>query len=229
MTQTNPIASLLLVDDDPGIIDFISLGFKYEGYQVNSALTGLEALDIIRSAPPDLVVLDWMLPDIQGPEMCQRIRSLTNAVILMLTAKDELVDRVHGLRSGADDYLVKPFHFDELLARVEALLRRSGRTSLNDTLHFDDLTLYPSRHEAFRGTRRLNLTPTEFDLLDLFMRHPHQVLSKETLIQNVWGFDFHGETNVVEVYVGYLRRKLGEPPLIQTIRGVGYVLEESER
>jgi two-component system response regulator MprA len=151
---------------------------------------------------------------------------LADPAILMLTAKDEVVDRVAGLRAGADDYLVKPFHFDELLARLEALLRRRGQSYSKDILKFSDLSLWPSRREARRGQERLALTPTEFELLHLLMRHPHQVLPKETILQNVWGYDFGGDASVVEVYIGYLRRKLGEPPLINTVRGVGYVMEE---
>lgn len=219
--------TVLIVDDDPGIIDFLSLGLRYEGYAVESAASGNIAYERARTTPPDLVILDWMLPDIPGPEMCQRLRTLADPVILMLTAKDEVADRVAGLRAGADDYLVKPFHFEELLARLEALLRRRGHSSgSRDVLQFADLNLWPSRRECHRGQERLALTPTEFDLLQLLMRHPRQVLPKETILQNVWGYDFGGDVSVVEVYIGYLRRKLGEPPLINTVRGVGYVLEE---
>lgn len=222
------LASILIVDDDPGIIDFLRLGLNYEGYLVTSAVNGNEAIERLKGANPDVVVLDWMLPDVQGPEMCQRIRSKSDTAILMLTAKDEVGDRVVGLRAGADDYLVKPFDFDELLARIEALLRRSGKSTGRDLLQFMDISLSPTRHEVYRGDRRIQVTPTEFDLLCLLLRHPRQVLPKETILQNVWGYDFGGEANIVEVYIGYLRRKLGDPSLIQTIRGVGYVLEEEE-
>ncbi len=224
--KSEPKFKVLIVDDDPGIIDFLSLGLRYEGYMVDSAATGGLAYERARAAPPDLVILDWMLPDTSGPEMCQRLRTLADPAILMLTAKDEVVDRVAGLRAGADDYLVKPFHFDELLARLEALLRRRGQSYSKGILKFSDLSLWPSRREARRGQERLALTPTEFELLHLLMRHPTQVLPKETILQDVWGYDFGGDASVVEVYIGYLRRKLGEPPLINTVRGVGYVMEE---
>ncbi|OPY58293.1 MAG: Response regulator MprA [Pelotomaculum sp. PtaU1.Bin035] len=226
MSTEKPKFTVLIVDDDPGVIDFLSLGLRYEGYSVDSAANGSLAYERARAAPPDVVILDWMLPDASGPEMCQRLRTLADPAILMLTAKDEVADRVAGLRAGADDYLVKPFHFDELLARLEALLRRRGQSYGKDMLQFSDLYLWPSRREARRGQERLALTPTEFDLLHLLMRHPYQVLPKETILQNVWGYDFGGDASVVEVYIGYLRRKLGEPPLINTVRGVGYVLEE---
>jgi DNA-binding response OmpR family regulator len=226
--EAKPRINVLIVDDDPGVIDFLSLGLRYEGYAVESAANGSLAFERARAMPPDVVILDWMLPDTSGPEMCQRLRTMADPAILMLTAKDEVSDRVAGLRAGADDYLVKPFHFDELLARLEALLRRRGKSHINDTLKFSDLSLWPSRREAHRGQERLALTPTEFDLLHFLMQHPHQVLPKETILQNVWGYDFGGDASVVEVYIGYLRRKLGDPPLINTVRGVGYVLEVSK-
>lgn len=224
--DSKPQFAVLIVDDDPGIIDFLSLGLRYEGYAVDSAASGSLAYERARATPPDVVILDWMLPDIPGPEMCRRLRALSDPAILMLTAKDEVADRVAGLRAGADDYLVKPFHFDELMARIEALLRRRGQSYNKEMLQYADLTLWPSRRESHRGQDRLALTPTEFDLLHLLMRHPRQVLPKETILQIVWGYDFGGDASVVEVYIGYLRRKLGEPPLINTVRGVGYVLEE---
>lgn len=224
--EMKPVVHVLIVDDDPGIVDFLSLGLRYEGYAVHGAASGSIALEQARATPIDLVILDWMLPDIPGPEMCRRLHTLADPSILMLTAKDEVADRVAGLRAGADDYLVKPFHFDELLARLEALLRRRGHSSNKDAVQFGDLTLWPARHEAHRGQQRLTLTPTEFDLLHLLMRHPRQVLPKEVILQHVWGYDFGGEVSIVEVYIGYLRRKLGEPSLINTVRGVGYVLEE---
>lgn len=224
--EAKPKFKVLIVDDDPGIIDFLSLGLRYEGYAVDSAASGGLAYERARAAPPDVVILDWMLPDISGPEICQRLRTLADPTILMLTAKDDVADRVAGLRAGADDYLVKPFHFEELLARLEALLRRRGQAYNKDVLQFSDLRLWPSRREAHRREMRLALTPTEFELLRLFMQHPYQVLPKEVILKNVWGYDFGGDASVVEVYIGYLRRKLGEPQLIHTVRGAGYVLEE---
>lgn len=221
-------AKLLIVDDDPIIRDYLSLGLGHEGYvHIQIARNGHEALELARAAAPDAVILDWMLPDILGPEVCIHLRALADPLIVMLTAKNDVNDRVTGLRAGADDYLAKPFHFGELLARLEALLRRRGLLTGKEFLHYADLTLWPARRVAYREQRLLKLTPTEFNLLHLLLRHQNQVLPKETIIQHVWGCDFNGDYNIVETYVGYLRRKLGKPMLIHTLRGVGYFLGQA--
>lgn len=217
---------VLIVDDDPGIVDFISLGLRYEGCEVFCASNGLQALDIFHRTLPDLVILDWMLPDIQGTDLCRRMRCQSNAFIIMLTAKDEVANRVEGLRSGADDYLIKPFHFDELLARMEALFRRRGDDAGDDLIVYSSLSLNPNNHEVCRDGKQIILTPTEFNLLALLLRNPRKVFSKDTLLDKVWGYDYAGDANIVEVYIGYLRKKLGDPPLIRTLRGIGYVLEK---
>jgi len=175
-------------------------------------------------------LLDLMLPGIDGLTVCQRLRSASDVPILMLTAKDAVPDRVAGLDAGADDYLVKPFSFDELLARVRALLRRHGPAAAQETLRFADLTLNPATREVQRGNRRIELTAREFELLELFMQHPRQVLTRDVIYDRIWSYDFGGESNIIEVYVRYLRAKLeenGEPRLLQTVRGVGYALRES--
>ncbi|MEW6173211.1 MAG: response regulator [Bacillota bacterium] len=220
---------ILIVDDDPIILDYLSIGLRHGGYgNVQTARNGNDALDIARAAPPDVVILDWMLPDILGPEMCIRLRTLVDPLIVMLTAKNGVNDRVTCLRAGADDYLVKPFHFDELLARLEALLRRRGLLASNEYLHYANLTIWPTRRVAYRNQHLLKLTPTEFNLLHLLLRHQNQVLPKEIILQHVWGYDFNGDYNIVETYIGYLRRKLGKPVLIHTVRGVGYFLGQAD-
>ncbi|MGE5458943.1 MAG: response regulator transcription factor [Methanobacterium sp.] len=217
---------VLIVDDDPGIVDFISLGLRYEGCEVVCANSGLQALDIFQKTLPDLVILDWMLPDIQGTDICRRLRSQSNVFIIILTAKDEVANRVEGLRSGADDYLIKPFHFDELLARMEALFRRYGDDSGSELIKYASLSLNLNNHEVYRDGKQIILTPTEFNLLSLLLKNPRKVFSKDTLLDKVWGYDYAGDANIVEVYIGYLRKKLGDPPLIRTLRGIGYVLEK---
>ncbi|MBP2019923.1 two-component system response regulator MprA [Symbiobacterium terraclitae] len=226
---------VLVVDDDPKITAFLRRSLALEGYDVLVANSGTEALRMIAGAPPDLLVLDVMMPDVDGLEVCRRIRAAgENFPILMLTARDAVSDRVKGLDQGADDYLVKPFALEELLARLRALVRRSGSGSADgnggqQVLQFADLGLDTATREAFRGSRRISLTAKEYELLHLFMTHPRQVLTRDTLMEKVWGYDYSGESNVLEVYVGYLRSKLeagGEPRLIQTVRGVGYVLKE---
>lgn len=183
-----------------------------------------------RERPPDLVILDLMLPDIDGLEVCRRLRAAGDVPILILTAKDAIPDRVRGLDSGADDYLVKPFAFDELLARLRALRRRRQPTEEErEVLHCADLTLNTTTHEVTRGDRQIELTAKEFDVLKLFMSHPRQVLTRDVLYEHIWGYDFGGESNIIEVYVRYLRSKLeaaDEPRLLHTMRGVGYVLRE---
>jgi two-component system response regulator MprA len=183
---------------------------------------------LARERNPDLVVLDVMLPDLDGLEVCRRLRAGSPELpVLMLTAKDAVPDRVAGLDAGADDYMVKPFSFDELHARIRALLRRTQPLQ-QPVLRFADLILDTSTREARRGDRFIKLTPKEYELLELFMRHPRQVLSREVIFDRVWGYDFGGESNIIEVYVRYLRRKLGEPNLIQTVREVGYILRDEE-
>jgi two-component system response regulator MprA len=228
----NRQARILVVEDERSILSAIRRGMAFEGYAVDVAETGNQALDIVRDRLPDLIVLDIMLPGIDGIEVCRRIRAAGEDVpILMLTARDEIQDRVAGLDAGADDYLIKPFAFEELLARVRALLRRLERQDddrlAGEVLEFNDLTLDTTTRYAHRGERRIELTTREFDLLMLFMRHPNQVLPREMIMERVWGYDFPGESNVLEVYVKNLRRLLeagGEPRIVQTVRGAGYVL-----
>jgi len=220
---------ILVIDDDPKIRSVVRRGLVYEGFRVVDAGTGEEGLDKARDQMPDLVVLDVMLPGIDGLEVCRRLRGAGDEVsILMLTARDEVKDRVEGLETGADDYLVKPFSFQELLARVRALLRRRP-TQSGEVLRFGNLELDVDAQEASRGGRSISLTTTEFNLLVLLMRHPRKVLTRDVIMERVWSYDFGGESNVLEVYVRYLRNKLeaqGEPRLIHTVRGSGYVLKE---
>jgi two-component system response regulator MprA len=200
---------------------------SYEGYQVEVAGDSKETFALVAENPPDLVVLDWMLPGMDGLEICRRLRQVDDIPILMLTAKGTLEDKVDGLDSGADDYLVKPFQPEELLARVRALLRR--RQPQATVLKFGSLTLDPSARQVWAGDRLVDLSSKEFDLLELLMRHPRQVLTRETFYDRIWGYDFSGESNILEVYIRYLRAKLeavDAPRYIQTVRGIGYVLRE---
>jgi two-component system response regulator MprA len=219
---------ILVVDDDPKIRTVVRRGLAYEGYRVVEAGSGEEGLEKAREHLPALVVLDVMLPGIDGLEVTRRLRAAGDEVaILMLTARDEVTDRVDGLDSGADDYLVKPFSFEELLARVHALLRRRT-TVAGEVLRFADLELDIDAREARRAGRTIALTTTEFNLLLLFMRHPRKVLTRDLIMEHVWSYDFEGESNVLEVYVRYLRSKIeadGESRLIHTVRGAGYVLK----
>ncbi len=219
---------VLVVDDDERVRNLMRRALRLEGHQVTEAADGEAALHELHNAEPDLVILDVMLPGIDGIEVCRRLRSVSEAPVLMLTARDTVPDRVQGLDSGADDYVVKPFDLDELLARVRAFGRRA-RAEKPPTLRFAGLTLDPSTREAWRGERKLALTPREFELLELFLRHPRQALTRELISDRVWGYDYDGESNVIDVCVKYLREKLeagGEPRLIQTVRGVGYALRE---
>jgi len=219
---------ILVVDDDTEILSFLKRGLAYEGYTVDIASNGTEALAKARDNEPELVILDIMMPGIDGIEVCKRFRQASAVPILMLTAKGTVDDRVVGLDSGADDYLVKPFAFDELLARIRALLRRRQPRD-RELLRFNDLSLDTAAREVKRGDELIELTSQEFDLLELFMRHPRQVLNRDLIYEKVWGYDFGGESNVIEVYVRYIRSKLeasGKPRFIHTIRGVGYVLRE---
>jgi two-component system response regulator MprA len=219
---------VLIIEDDEGISKVLRRALVYEGYQVDAALDGENGLTLNRDNHPDLVVLDWMLPGMDGLEVCRRIRESSSVPILMLTAKEALEDRIHGLDAGADDYMVKPFELDELLARVRALLRRT-QVERAPILTFADLSLDTSTRQATRKGRVIMLTAKEYDLLELFMRHPRQVLTRELIFDRVWGYDFGGESNVLDVYIRYLRQKLeiqGETRLIHTVRSVGYVLRE---
>jgi two-component system response regulator MprA len=222
-------ARILVVDDDRKITALLRRTLGYEGYQVDLAADGRRGLLTARESPPDLVILDVMMPELDGIEVCRRLRAGSEVPILMLTARDEIPDRVTGLEAGADDYLVKPFALEELIARVRALLRRREGSS-GKALSFGDLRLDTARRQAQRGEREIDLTTKEFELLALFLRHPRQVLTRDVILENVWGYNFGGEANVLEVYVGYLRSKLeqsGESRLIHTIRGAGYVLREA--
>ena len=223
------MATVLIADDDRKIIDMLRRTLAYEGYHVVTAADGNEALAQAHLQRPDVVVLDWMMPGLSGLEVARRLREADGTPILMLTARDAVEDRVEGLDSGADDYLVKPFAPEELLARLRALLRRTDSASTQRPLLYNDLYLDPVTRETRRGDRPFNLSPKEFDLLSYFLRHPRQVLPRERILQDVWGYDFGGDGNVLEVYVGYVRSKTeagGEARLIQTVRGVGYVLRE---
>jgi two-component system response regulator MprA len=218
---------VLVVDDDARIVAALKRALHYEGYSVDVAEDGPGALGRAASRPPDLVLLDVMLPGIDGVEVCRRLRAADDVPILMLTARDATNDRVRGLDSGADDYVVKPFAYEELMARVRALLRRRAG-SRRTRLAYADVEVDVGAREARRGGRDVPLTTTEFDLLCHFLRNPRQVLSRDQILDAVWGHDFDAVSNVVDVYVGYVRTKLGEPRLIQTVRGVGYVLREQQ-
>ncbi|MCH7663137.1 MAG: response regulator transcription factor [Chloroflexi bacterium] len=221
---------ILIIEDDQAILTFLRRGLTYDGYQVETAEDGQTGLVMARDKPPDLVVLDWMLPGLDGLEVCRRLRSSGSIPIMMLTARDSVSDRVQGLDSGADDYMVKPFNLDELLARIRALLRRT-KPSRPKVYEFEDLSLDTGTRQASRGERIIDLTAKEYELIELFLRHPRQVLTREMIYDDVWGYDFGGESNIIEVYVRYLRQKLeegDEKRLIHTVRGMGYVLREAE-
>ncbi|HLH21555.1 MAG TPA: response regulator transcription factor [Chloroflexota bacterium] len=224
----NRSADILVVDDDRRITSMLSRALRAEGYDVRTANDGSEGLTRVRERQPDLVVLDLLMPAVDGIEVCRRLREESDLPILILTAKDETEDRVHGLDSGADDYLVKPFALDELLARVRALLRRR-ETREQRVLRFADLALDLTSRIATRGEQSIELTTREFELLAYFMRHPREVLAQDQILDRVWDGQYDAESNVLHVYVGYLRNKLeagGQPRLIHTVRGVGYVLRE---
>ncbi|HEY9747573.1 MAG TPA: response regulator transcription factor [Allocoleopsis sp.] len=227
--MTAHTAHILVVEDELKLARFIELELSYEGYQVTLAHDGFTGLTTARDAKPDLIILDWMLPGLSGLEVCRRLRTTGDKVpVVLLTAKDEVSDRVAGLDAGADDYVVKPFSIEELLARVRAHLRRVQETD-PETLQFEDLILNRQTREVYRGDRAIELTAKEFDLLDYLMAHPRQVISRDRILEQVWGYDFMGDSNIIEVYIRYLRLKLEakqEKRLIQTVRGVGYVLRE---
>ncbi len=221
---------VLITDDDQKLLKMLKRTLAYENMDVLTASTGVEALEIVGRQKPDVMILDWMMPEMDGLELIQRLRDMNNRLpVLMLTARDAIEDRVDGLESGADDYLVKPFAPSELVARVHALLRRIETRPDDTAVQYADLRLDPVQHEAWRGTRLLDLTVTEFNLLHYFLRHPRQVLERSQILTEVWGYDFGGDSNVLEIYISYLRKKIeteGESRLIQTVRGIGYVLRE---
>ena len=221
---------ILLVEDEVKLAKFVELELGFEGYQVSVANDGLTGLTMARESNPDLILLDWMLPGMTGLEICRRLRSTGDKVpIILLTAKDEVSDRVAGLDAGADDYVVKPFSVEELLARVRARIRSKSDEDGEDFLQFEDLKLNRGTREVYRNGRLIELTAKEFDLLEYLLRHPRQVITRDKILEEVWGYDFMGDSNIIEVYVRYLRLKLeanDEKRLIKTVRGVGYVLRE---
>lgn len=238
--ETQPSLKVLVIDDEESIVDLIKLGLKYEGFQVEAAFDGPEGLAAAQRIDPDLIILDSILPGVDGLEVLRQLRLnpvTLDVPVLMLTAKDKVQDKVTGLETGADDYLAKPFSFEEFVARIRAILRRQQRSRAQEgidptqsqILQFGDLQLNPATREVARAGRPIDLTATEYNLLYLFMSHPREVLDRKTILNRVWGYDFLGETNIIEVYVRYLREKIEETPstprLIQTIRGVGYVLK----
>jgi DNA-binding response OmpR family regulator len=219
---------ILIIEDDVNIARLIELELGYEGYQVSVAHEGNQGLDLFKRDQPDLVLLDVMLPGLDGVEVCRRLRAMSKVPVIMLTAKDGVQDRVVGLDSGADDYLTKPFATEELLARIRAVMRRKPQEGI---LTYSDLWMDQLNRVVKRGERQLDLRAKEFDLLRLFMQYPEQVLSREFIFDKVWGYDFIGESNVIEVYIRYLRSKLedaSQKRLIQTVRGEGYVLKEED-
>ena len=221
---------ILIIEDDEEILRVLRRVLTYEGYVVDTASTGMAGITLANEQAPDLVILDLMLPKMDGLEVCNQLQKIGNQPILMLTAKDTLNDRVDGLDAGADDYMVKPFEIEELLARIRALLRRTVVDRIK-VLEFGDLSLESASRKAYRGDREIVLTAKEYALLDLFLRHPRQVLTREVIFDRVWDYDFGAESNVLDVYIRYLRQKLeegGEPRLIYTVRGVGYIFREPE-
>ena len=222
---------IVVVDDEPSIVDAVATALRYEGYVVVEAFSGRQALEAVARLDPDLVVLDWMPPDIDGIEVGRRLQAGgSRAAVLFLTAKDATENKVEALRAGGDDYVTKPFSLAEIVARAQAILRRTSGELPGEVLRFADLVLDERRHEVLRGDTPIALTATEFSLLRYFMLNPRRVLSKAQILQNVWHYDFGGSANVVETYVSYLRRKLDAAgsPLIKTVRQAGYMLEASE-
>jgi len=234
--QTNRTTTpVLVIDDEESIVDLIKLGLKYEGFEVVAASDGEEGIAAAQRTNPIFIILDRMLPDMDGLEVCRRLRSNPTTLdipILLLTAKDEVGSRVEGLNTGADDYLTKPFSFEELVARIRAILRRLNHGAMaenSQALKVGDIELNMATHEVTRAERQIDLTVTEYNLLHLFMSHVGQALDRQTILNQVWGYDFLGETNIIEVYVRYLREKIEDSPssprYIQTIRGVGYIMK----
>ena len=224
---------LLVVDDEASVREALALVLDLSGFEVATAADGREAIRALAIDSPDAVILDVLMPGLDGLEVCRRMRAVGDRTpVLMLTARTEVSERVAGLEAGADDYLAKPFARQELIARLRALLRRTGWEGDEQVLRFEDLELDPLAHEVRRGERTVELTRTEFLLLELLIRHPRQVLTRETIFERVWGYDFGPASNSLEVYVGYLRRKTeaaGEPRMVHTVRGVGYVLRSAQR
>ena len=222
---------ILVVDDEPAVREAVDRALRLEGYETELAADGAQALEALADRAPDALVLDLLMPRVDGLEVCRRLRAAgDHTPVLVLTARDAVPDRVRGLDAGADDYLVKPFALEELLARLRALLRRGAAGGRSETLRYADVELDTLGHTVRRGRRAIELTRTEFLLLELFLHHPRQVLTRTQIFERVWGYDFGPGSNSLEVYVGYLRRKLeagGEPRLLQTVRGVGYVLREA--
>jgi DNA-binding response OmpR family regulator len=222
-------AQILVIEDEIRLARFIELELSSEGYTITVAHNGMDGLALVRESNPTLIILDWMLPGLTGLELCRRLRATGNTTpIIFLTAKDDISDRVVGLDAGANDYVVKPFSIEELLARIRAQLRHQQEDN-QDLVKFTDLTLNRRTREVYRGKRAIDLTAKEFDLLEYLLSHPRQVLTREQIIQRVWGYDFIGDTNIIEVYIRYLRTKLegeGESRLIDTVRAVGYVLKD---
>ena len=223
-------AHILLVEDDVKLARFVELELTSEGYKVSVANDGITGISIARESAPDLAILDWMVPGLTGVELCRRLRATGSKIpVILLTAKDDVTDRVTGLDAGADDYVVKPFSIEELLARIRAHLRRTQEDS-SDTLQFEDLRLNRRTRQVFRGERTIELTVKEFDLLEYLMSYPRQVFTREQILEKVWGYDFIGDSNIIEVYVRYVRLKLeenNERRLIQTVRGIGYTLRDN--
>ncbi len=229
--MTENQARILVIEDEPTIIEFLRTGLKYEGYEVIIAPEGKRGLDLAEKGNPDLIILDLMLPDIDGIKICKKLRMEGNNVpVIMLTAKTSVEDKVSGLDTGADDYITKPFSFDELVARIRALLRRSGHKTETALLEIEDITLDTSSMEVKKNGETIHLTPTEFSLLELFMRHPKRVFTRETLLNRIFGYDFSGDTNIVDVHISHLRDKIQDKPprLIRTIYGSGYSLNRDK-
>ncbi len=221
------MARILLIEDEPDIASFVRRGLIYKGFHVDHALTGEAGLNLAREQPPDLVILDLMLPDLDGVEVCRRLRAAGDVPVIMLSARDSVEDKVAGLDAGADDYLTKPFAFDELLARVRAAFRRRQPPS-QEVIRVADLRICPSAREVSRGDRPIELTMREYELLEFLARHAGQVMTKDMIFSRVWGYDLMDESNAIKVYVSYLRRKLtanGEPNLIHSVRGIGYIIK----
>ena len=232
MDEANGGGRILVVDDEPSIVDAVATALRYEGFEVHEEGTGRGAITAVADFEPDLVVLDWMLPDLDGIEVGRRLREQGfKTAILFLTARGGVESKVEALRAGGDDYVTKPFSLAEIVARVQAILRRTAGDLPGDVLRYGDLVLDEGRHEVFRADTRIELTATEFNLLRFFLLNPRRVLSKGQILQQVWRYDFGGNTNVVETYVSYLRRKLDAagPPLIRTVRQAGYMLEAEPR
>lgn len=222
---------VLIVEDEATIVEFLRVGLRYENYETVVAMDGTNGLRLAATGDFDLVILDLMLPDLSGMEVCRRLRAAGRDVpVIMLTARAEVADRVAGLKAGADDYLIKPFSFDELLARMSAVLRRRGTGQVATRVQILDLELDAETREVRRGNKRVELTPIEFNLLELLMRHPRRVWTRENLVARVWGYAHTGDTNFIEVHIGHLREKIGDKPprLIHTVRGVGYTLRPEE-